>query len=333
MLFVPGDSPEKLDKALRSGADALILDLEDSVAAAEKGAARRTALAFLQEQRATTVRPRLYVRINALSTPLADGDLDVVMTGAPDGIVLPKATGGADVSLLAARLSLREALHGIDDGATRIIADRDGIRRRDLRPRHLQRRERAARGPRPGARRILPPTPARCDHAIRWRMDRAYPRWCEALPSSALPPRAFAAIDTVSHRFSRSRRAEDANAPPPRAMAFPESSPSTPIRWRSSTTPSRRSPRRSRSAEQIVAAFAEAGDAGVTSLDGKMLDRPHLIAAERLLRASRERSGTGAYDAGCPLRHELRDIRPVALDRRHGRRADVEEARDLFAGP
>ena len=121
LLFVPGDSPEKLDKALRSGADAMILDLEDSVATANKGAARRTALAFLQEQRATTARPLLYVRINAPSTPLSDGDLDVVMTGAPDGIMLPKAAGGVDVSLLAARLSLREALHDIADGATRVL--------------------------------------------------------------------------------------------------------------------------------------------------------------------------------------------------------------------
>ena len=58
LLFVPGDSPKKLDKALRAGADALILDLEDSVAAGDKEAARRTALAFLQEQRGASRRGR-----------------------------------------------------------------------------------------------------------------------------------------------------------------------------------------------------------------------------------------------------------------------------------
>src|SRR5688572_29571188 len=97
LVFVPGDSLRKLEKAKASGADALILDLEDSVAPDAKGAARSSVLAFLQEMRGEVERPRLYVRVNGFSTGLSDGDLDTVMTGAPDGIVLPKASGGADV--------------------------------------------------------------------------------------------------------------------------------------------------------------------------------------------------------------------------------------------
>ena len=102
LLFVPGDSARKLDKALQAGADALILDLEDSVALAEKEAARRATAAFLSQARQVSNRPRLFVRVNALSTGLTDADLDGVMPSAPDGIVLPKAVGGKDVALLGA---------------------------------------------------------------------------------------------------------------------------------------------------------------------------------------------------------------------------------------
>ncbi|WP_239508368.1 aldolase/citrate lyase family protein, partial [Proteus mirabilis] len=68
MLFVPADSEKKLGKALESGADALILDLEDSVAAANKPQARDTARAFLAAHAATKDRPLLMVRVNALDT-------------------------------------------------------------------------------------------------------------------------------------------------------------------------------------------------------------------------------------------------------------------------
>src|SRR3954468_5831677 len=116
LLFVPGDSSRKLEKALQAGADALILDLEDSVALSEKEAARRTTAAFLAEARRAAERPRLFVRVNALSTGLTDADLDGVMGSAPDGIMLPKAVGGPDVAHLGAKLAVREAEHGLDDG-------------------------------------------------------------------------------------------------------------------------------------------------------------------------------------------------------------------------
>lgn len=121
LLFVPGDSPRKLEKALRADADALIVDLEDSVALARKGEARRTALGFLRETQSAAARPRIFVRINALDTALADADLDVIMTAAPDGIMLPKAGGGQHVGRLASRLAVTEALHGWPDGITRIL--------------------------------------------------------------------------------------------------------------------------------------------------------------------------------------------------------------------
>jgi citrate lyase subunit beta/citryl-CoA lyase len=121
-LFIPGDSPKKLDKGMTSGADALLLDLEDSISPLRKAEARGIAAAFLQEARAAKGRPRLYVRINGLQTGLADDDLDAVVAGQPDGIMLPKAEGGASVIHCDAKLSAREAVHGLPDGALEILA-------------------------------------------------------------------------------------------------------------------------------------------------------------------------------------------------------------------
>ena len=95
LLFVPGDSARKFEKGLGSGADALIIDLEDSIAPDRKIAARETACGFLRDAATVSARPGLYVRVNALDTGLTDGDLDAVMPGRPDGILLPKAEGGS----------------------------------------------------------------------------------------------------------------------------------------------------------------------------------------------------------------------------------------------
>lgn len=100
LLFVPGDRPDRMDKALSLGADALILDLEDAVAPANKPAARTAVAEFLGRPRAAT----LFVRINPLDSALADDDLAAVLPALPDGIVLPKAEGGATLAALDARL-------------------------------------------------------------------------------------------------------------------------------------------------------------------------------------------------------------------------------------
>jgi citrate lyase subunit beta/citryl-CoA lyase len=101
LLFVPGDRPERMVKALGLGADALILDLEDSVAPGAKAAARAQVAAFLAEPRTMP----LFVRINPLDSGLADDDLAAVLPGKPDGIMLPKAEGGASLAALDARLN------------------------------------------------------------------------------------------------------------------------------------------------------------------------------------------------------------------------------------
>src|SRR3546814_12107395 len=104
LLFVPGDRPERMEKALRTGADALILDLEDSVTAEKKPEAREAVRAFLKS---AGRKVALFVRINPLDSGLADDDLDAVANARPDGIMLPKAEGAASVNDLAGRLAAR----------------------------------------------------------------------------------------------------------------------------------------------------------------------------------------------------------------------------------
>jgi citrate lyase subunit beta/citryl-CoA lyase len=122
LLFVPADSDRKLEKSLQSGADALIIDLEDSVSAPAKAQARLRAHDFVTQARSLPERPRLFVRINALDGGLIDADLDTVMAAGPDAIILPKSRHGADVQHLGAKLAVREAELGLADGATGILA-------------------------------------------------------------------------------------------------------------------------------------------------------------------------------------------------------------------
>lgn len=101
LLFVPGDRPDRMAKAEALDADALILDLEDSVTLAAKPAARAAIAAFLAEPR----HQLLFVRINPLDSGLAADDLAAVLGARPDGIVLPKAEGGASLAALDAHLA------------------------------------------------------------------------------------------------------------------------------------------------------------------------------------------------------------------------------------
>lgn len=93
-LFVPGNRPERFAKALASGADALILDLEDSVPLAEKATARQAVADWLQTTRPTK---SIFVRVNALSSPIYSDDLRILERIRPTGLVLPKCEGCDDV--------------------------------------------------------------------------------------------------------------------------------------------------------------------------------------------------------------------------------------------
>lgn len=121
MLFIPGDSEKKLAKADDINADAIILDLEDSVAGPRKEAGRALTLEFLKSRAPSARKTKLFVRINPLESDAPLRDLAAVMPGAPDGIVLPKATGPAAVAQIAGSLAEHEARAGLP-ATTAIVA-------------------------------------------------------------------------------------------------------------------------------------------------------------------------------------------------------------------
>src|SRR6266851_2647014 len=208
LLFVPADSERKLARGLESGADAVILDLEDSVAAANRGVARMQARELLTAHGPDRIRR--YVRINPLASGLALDDLAATVAGRPDGILLPKCLP-EDVRAADHYLSAFEAASGAPVGATRIVAidtiytdfrDEAGLKSECL----------AAR---------------RSGFAAKM----------------AIHPAQLAAINEA---FSVSAAERE---------------------W----------------AERVIAAFAAQPGAGTLALDGKMIDKPHLVLARRLL--------------------------------------------------
>jgi len=114
-LFVPGDSERKLEKAAGVGADALIVDLEDSVTAAARPAARVLARNHIEG------KENVWVRINPADSDDALADLEAVMPAAPDGIVLPKPRSADDAMRVAMKLDELESTHGIAAGSTKIL--------------------------------------------------------------------------------------------------------------------------------------------------------------------------------------------------------------------
>ncbi|MFT6556967.1 HpcH/HpaI aldolase/citrate lyase family protein [Sneathiella sp.] len=119
-LFVPGDSEKKMTKGRGNPADALILDLEDSVSDDRQEIARDLTASFLKQE--TDRKQQLWVRINPLDHAFSLEDLASVMPGAPDGIVLPKVNSAADLNLLASYLKILEVREGLPVGSTKILS-------------------------------------------------------------------------------------------------------------------------------------------------------------------------------------------------------------------
>jgi citrate lyase subunit beta/citryl-CoA lyase len=121
LLIAPADE-QRLAEALQSGADAILVDLTQAEPAA---GARATAALFLKEARSKRGGPARIVKTHALDSAEVDLDLDAIMAGAPDAILLPGSLGAAGVHQLSAKLAVCEAKFSLEDGATRIIAVAD----------------------------------------------------------------------------------------------------------------------------------------------------------------------------------------------------------------
>jgi citrate lyase subunit beta/citryl-CoA lyase len=287
LLFVPGDSERKQAKAVDSGADALLLDLEDSVAAAQLPGARRRVCELL------TARPdrsqqQLWVRVNALSSGILLQDLTAVFPGAPDGIVLPKASSPNEVAEVSHYLTALEARAGRDLGSTKLLVIATETPEALLTlstygqvlPAGEQSRQRltgltwgsedlsAAMG-------ITQKTDRQGSLTFTFQLARSL---C-VVTAAAVGVQAidgvyldFRDIEGLKRDIESARRdgfTGKLAIHPEQVAPINEAFIPGPaeVDW----------------AQRIVTAFAESPAAGVMSLDGKMIDKPHLLQARRVL--------------------------------------------------
>ena len=270
LLFVPGDRPDRMEKALGLGADALILDLEDSVAASRKAEAREAVVAFL----ARAERPvPLLVRINPVGGPYANGDLAALREAHPDGLVLPKAEGATTVHALSSwtgapilPIATETPAALFELGSYREVADR-------------------LLGLTWGAEDL----PAAIGATAAREADGRYTAPIETVRALALFAAHAARVPAIETVYPDFRDLDGLAAYAARGardgftgmMAI---HPDQIAVINRAFTPTEAEVA---SARTIVAAFAADPDAGVLAVDGKMVDAPHLAQARRVL----ERAG------------------------------------------
>lgn len=276
-LFVPGDSVRKFESAKKTAADALILDLEDSIAPEQKAVARDITRGMLDARHRGQ---KIYVRVNALDTGLTLQDLAAVMPGRPDGIVLPKCAGSADVNHLALYLDAFEAASSLDQGSTRIVVVATETARAVLKLLDFEGASPRLWGMMWGAEDLAASLGA-TENASGGTFHSPF-RLARDLCLMGAAAADVAAIDTVYtdidnlaglEQETRVARRDGFSA---KALIHPKHvdtvnaafAPSAEERaW----------------AEKIVAAFAANPDLGTLRLDGRMIDRPHLRAAQKIL--------------------------------------------------
>lgn len=280
LLFVPADSDKKLAKALTSGADAILVDLEDSIAPEGKEGARISAAAFLKANVNTPNRPRLFVRINAMTTSLADEDIAAVAASRPDGIVLPKAEGESSVVRLDKRLTAQEAKHGIDKGHIKIVAIATETAASLFRAGTYRSSSDRLTGLTWGAEDLSAELGAEANRDKDGNFLDPY-RFARVLCLAGAASAQVQAIDTVyvDFRNTAGLRRETEEARRDGFTGKMAIHPDQVAIINEVFTPTKEAIAR---AQAIVDAFAASG-AGVVGIDGVMYDRPHLARANALL--------------------------------------------------
>jgi citrate lyase subunit beta/citryl-CoA lyase len=277
LLFVPGDSERKLSRAPQSGADALIVDLEDSVVPANRPLARRQARDFLGS--ADSLHFRRYVRINPLSSGVALDDLAAVVPGRPDGIVLPKCIP-EDLRMLDHYLSALEAAAALPAGSIRVIA--------------IATETPAAMFALGGYSGVSPRLEAvtwgaedlaACLGGNNRRADGVYDDVYRLARSLCLLGAAAAGViplDTIYTDF-KDEAGLAAECAAARRSGFTAKMAIHPAQIPVINQAFAISEEERGWARRVVRAFAENPDAGTIAIDGKMIDKPHLTLARRLL--------------------------------------------------
>jgi citrate lyase subunit beta/citryl-CoA lyase len=289
-LFVPGDDEKKLAKGIACGADALILDLEDSVNASRKAAARPIVAQYVAATRALERRPLLYVRINALDTSYWEEDLAGVIGSRPDGVLLPKARSGADVHTLSIALNHAEEHAGADKGSTRILALVTEVPISLLQLHTYVGSSSRLSGLSWGAEDLSGVIGAHANREADGRWTSPY----QLARNLCLFTAAAAATEPIDTVFINFRDAEGLRAEANEAVrdGFTGKMAIHPNQVAVINEVFTPTPEQIAVSDEIVRAFADNPQAGVLGIRVQMVDRPHLARAERILaRAKTFKSG------------------------------------------
>jgi citrate lyase subunit beta/citryl-CoA lyase len=284
LLFVPADAGSKLDKAMASGADAVIIDLEDSISPERKAHARAACFDFLKSAQPKTPRPRLLVRINGLDTGMTDADLAAIVPGKPDAILFPKAEGGASLVHLDAKLTAQEAIAGVPEGAIKVLAQNVESSLglflagtfRAASPRLI--------GMTWGPEDLSAELGAEANRDAQGVLTEPY-RFARSICLFGAAAAKVPAIETIYADFRNTdglrRETIDSRRDgfTGRLAIHPAQVPVI----NEIFTPSAEQIEK---AKAVVAAFAAQPGAGAVGIDGKMYDRPHLARAQMLLAAA-----------------------------------------------
>lgn len=282
-LFVPGDSERKLAKGGESGADALILDLEDAVAASRRPVARGMIAEYLAARAGADRRPRLWVRINPLD---GEGltDAAAVVRAAPDGLVIPKVAGPAELLRISHWLEALEARDGIAPGSIRLLAVATETPAAVLQlPDYARVAVPRLAGLTWGAEDLPAAIGAAGNRdgsgamALTYRMARSH--CLLAAVAAGVQP-----IDTLEPDF-RDEAALRAACATARREGFTGKIAIHPAQVGPINEGFRPTTEEVAFARRVVETFAANPGLGTVGLDGKMLDMPHLKQAERVLAA------------------------------------------------
>jgi citrate lyase subunit beta/citryl-CoA lyase len=273
LLFVPADNERKLSRGPQSGADALILDLEDSVVPANRPLARSQARNFMAAT--GTSGFRRYVRINPLSSGVALDDLAAVVPGKPDGILLPKCVP-EDLRTLDHYLSAFEAAAALPLGTIRVIA--------------IATETPAAMFALGGYAGVSPRLEgitwgaedlAACLGGNNRRLDGIYADVYRLARSLCLLGSAAAGVMPIDTIFTDFKDAAGlaAECAAAKRSGFTAKMAIHPAQISVINDAFSASEEELAWARKVVGIFAENPDAGTIALDGKMVDKPHLTLA------------------------------------------------------
>ena len=284
MLFVPGDSDKKLAKAASTQADALILDLEDAVAVERISIARGMVCDYLQQH--PRGKQQAWVRINPLQTDLALKDLAAVMPGRPDGIVLPKPLNAQDVVKLDHFLSALETREGLPLGSTRIIPVATEVAGALFELNSYAGASPRLAGLTWGAEDLATAVGASTNKDEHGEFDFTF-QLARSMCLLAASHAQVQAIDTLTVDFRDTDRLKK-DVLHARKSGFTGKlaiHPDQVLPIHAGFAPEAHEIQH---AQRIVDAFANAHGAGAVQLDGKMVDKPHLTQALRLLQLAQK---------------------------------------------